>query len=94
MVHALGDETRLEILERRGEGEQRGRDLTVALEPGPSLMSFHLRALKDASRLRDRRAARWVYWSLDPANVETVKEWIGALAGAAEVVRVAQRCSD
>jgi DNA-binding transcriptional ArsR family regulator len=71
---------------RRGEGEQRGRDLASALKLGPSLMSFHSRALKDATRLRDRREARWVYWSLDPANGETVKEWIAAPAGAAEVV--------
>jgi len=69
-------------------------DLTDALEAGQSLMSFHLKALKDAGLLRDRRQGRWVYYSLDPASIETVKEWIGAVTEAARVVREAPRCSD
>jgi ArsR family transcriptional regulator len=91
---ALGDETRLKIVERLSEGEQCVCDLTDALESGQSLMSFHLKALKDAGLLRDRREGRWVYYSLEPATIETVKEWMATLAGAARVIRKAPRCSD
>jgi ArsR family transcriptional regulator, arsenate/arsenite/antimonite-responsive transcriptional repressor len=71
---ALGDETRLRILERLSEGEQCVCDLTDALDAGQSLMAFHLRTLKDVGLLRDRREGRWVYYSLDPATIGSVQE--------------------
>lgn len=91
---ALGDETRLKILERLSEGEQCVCDLTDALDAGQSLMSFHLKTLKDAGLLRDRRHGRWVYYSLEPSMLQTVQEWVGTLAEAAKVPRPAARCSD
>ena len=91
---ALGDETRLKILERLSEGEQCVCDLTDALETGQSLMSFHLKTLKDAGLLRDRRQSRWVYYSLDPAALETVREWMGILAASARVGRPAPRFAE
>ena len=84
---ALGDETRLRILERLSEGEQCVCDLTDALDAGQSLMSFHLRTLKDAGLLRDRREGRWVYYSLDPATIGSVQEWMSAFAEAAREMR-------
>ena len=57
-------------------------------------MSFHLKTLKDAGLLRDRRQGRWVYYSLDPSMIETVKEWMGTLAEAAKITRPAARCAD
>ena len=91
---ALGDETRLKIVELLSEGEQCVCDLTDAFEAGQSLMSFHLRTLKDAGLLRDRRQGRWVYYSLDPAATETVKEWVNGLAEAAQAPRPASRGAD
>jgi len=80
---ALGDETRLRILEQLGEGEQCVCDLTDALAAGQSLMSFHLKTLKDAGLLRDRRQGRWVYYALDPAALDDVREWIRTLGESA-----------
>jgi ArsR family transcriptional regulator len=91
---ALGDETRLKILERLSEGEQCVCDLTDALDSGQSLMSFHLKTLKDAGLLRDRRQGRWVYYSLDPAVIETVREWMGLLTASAKVGRQAPQCAE
>jgi ArsR family transcriptional regulator, arsenate/arsenite/antimonite-responsive transcriptional repressor len=91
---ALGDETRLKILERLSEGEQCVCDLTDALEAGQSLMLFHLKTLKDVGLLRDRRQGRWVYYSLDPSVLETVRGWVGMLAESAKVTRPAPRCAD
>ena len=91
---ALGDETRLKILERLCEREQCVCDLTGALDAGQSLMSFHLKTLKDAGLLRDRRQGRWVYYALDPDAMAEVKQWVASLADSAKVAREAARCCD
>lgn len=77
--HALADETRLRILEQLAGGEQCVCDLTDALEAGQSRLSFHLKTLKDAGLLRDRRAGRWIYYSISPEAVEEVQEFVGRL---------------
>lgn len=91
---ALGDETRLRILERLSEGEQCVCDLTDALEAGQSLMSHHLKTLKEAGLLRDRRQGRWIYYSLDPAVIDDIREWVVRLGESAKRGRPAARCRD
>ncbi|NUP54421.1 MAG: winged helix-turn-helix transcriptional regulator [Gemmatimonadaceae bacterium] len=62
---ALGDETRLRLLEVLGAGE---RNVAELMEVGQSLVSHHLRALREAGLVRDRRDGRWVYYSIaEPA---------------------------
>ncbi len=77
--HALADETRLRILERLSGGEQCVCDLTDALAAGQSRLSFHLKTLKDAGLLRDRREGRWVYYSISPDALEEVQRFVGWL---------------
>jgi ArsR family transcriptional regulator len=74
--HALADQTRLQIIERLCSGEQCVCDLTDSLQTGQSRLSFHLKTLKDAGLLLDRREGRWVYYSLNP---EALDEMIEAL---------------
>lgn len=74
--HALADAIRLRIIERLCSGEQCVCDLTDALQTGQSRLSFHLKTLKDAGLLNDRREGRWVYYSLNP---DTMEEMIGML---------------
>ncbi len=76
LFHALADPTRLRILERLCGGEQCVCDLTDALEAGQSRLSFHLKTLKDAGVLRDRKQGRWVYYAL---NADAVDEMVGLL---------------
>src|SRR5262245_4968124 len=71
---ALGDETRLQIIERLSEGEQCVCDLTDLLATKQSLLSFHLKTLKDAGILKDRRDGRWVYYSLNPDALEALED--------------------
>src|SRR3972149_562524 len=52
--HALADETRLQIVDRLRDGEQCVCDLTGMLGTAQSLLSFHLKTLKEAGILRDR----------------------------------------
>src|SRR5690348_14462760 len=75
-LRALADDTRLRIIERLRDGEECVCNLTGPLGTGQSLLSFHLRALKDAGLIQDRRDGRWVYYSL---NVEALGEAIAAL---------------
>jgi ArsR family transcriptional regulator, arsenate/arsenite/antimonite-responsive transcriptional repressor len=65
---ALGDETRLRILEHLVSGERSVSDLMVLVDIGQSLMSHHLRILREAGLVLDRRDGRWVHYSIaEPA---------------------------
>jgi ArsR family transcriptional regulator len=89
LFHALSDETRLEILERLRNGEQCVCDLTGILKAGQSRLSFHLKVLKDAGFIRDRRDGRWIYYSLNDEALEEAEELIHALKKAAKTGRSA-----
>jgi ArsR family transcriptional regulator len=61
---ALGDETRLRLLEHLTSGEHSVADLMDRLDLGQSLVSHHLRSLREAGLVRTRRDGRWVYYSI------------------------------
>lgn len=63
LFHALSDPTRLGILGLLRRGEQCVCELQVGMEAAQSRLSFHLRVLKDAGLVTDRREGRWVYYS-------------------------------
>lgn len=67
LFHALSDETRLRIVIELLSGERCVCDLTAKLDAAQSRLSFHLRTLKDAGLVADRRDGRWVFYSLVPA---------------------------
>ncbi len=92
--HALSDETRLEILNRLSEGEQCVCDLTDLLETGQSRLSFHLKTLKDAGIVKDRREGRWVYYSLNPEVVDELEHFIQSLKTCCRKLRSVTKCCD
>ena len=93
LFHALSDETRLRLLELLTDGEQCVCDLTDALKTGQSRLSFHLKTLKDAGLLTDRRDGRWVYYALSAEAVEELDEWVGGLKSRARIAKQRpQRC--
>lgn len=61
---ALGDETRLRILEHLVAGERSVSDLMVLVDVGQSLMSHHLRILRQAGLVSDRRDGRWIHYAI------------------------------
>jgi len=81
--HALADPTRLGILERLRDGEQCVCDLADALDAGQSRLSFHLKTLKDAGLIRDRRQGRWVYYTLDREAMAEALETLEGFGGQA-----------
>jgi len=64
LCNALADEARVEIVARLLDGEKCVCDLTDALATGQSRLSYHLKVLKDAGLVTDRRDGRWMYYTL------------------------------
>jgi ArsR family transcriptional regulator len=61
---ALGDETRLRLLELLTTGERSVAELMELTRLGQSLVSHHLRTLREAGLVADRRDGRWVYYTI------------------------------
>jgi ArsR family transcriptional regulator len=80
LFHALADETRLHIVEKLRSGELCVCDLTESLGVAQSRLSFHLKTLKDAGLVRDRREGRWVYYSLDPEHLASLQDYLADLS--------------
>jgi ArsR family transcriptional regulator len=73
---ALADTKRLQVLELLRPGERCVCDLTSALDLGQSLVSFHLKVLKDAGLVTDHRSGRAVYYSFTPHAFERFREFL------------------
>ncbi len=91
LFHALSDPTRLELVQKLAGGEQCVCDLTEALKTGQSRLSFHLKVLKDAGLIRDRREGRWIYYSLNEEAFEEVEDSIRMLKSVHSVPKTTNR---
>ena len=92
--HALSDETRLQLLELLRGGEQCVCDLTDALDAAQSRLSFHLKTLKDAGLVTDRKQGRWVYYALNPQVFDEITEFMTELRPKPTSFRLAPRRCD
>lgn len=81
-LQALSDETRLEIIARLARGERCVCELTGAMDAAQSRLSFHLKVLKNAGLVTDRREGRWSYYSLDREALGEVSEFVTRLGAA------------
>jgi ArsR family transcriptional regulator len=82
LFHALSDGTRLSILQRLRFGEQCVCNLTDALDAAQSRLSFHLKVLKDAGLVTDRREGRWMYYTMNADALAELAELIDLFAAA------------
>ena len=82
LFHALSDRTRLSILHRLRFGERCVCDLTDALDAAQSRLSFHLKVLKEAGLVTDRREGRWMYYTLNPEAIAEVADVVEVIASA------------
>ena len=90
--HALSDETRLAIVRRLASGERCVCDLTDLLGAAQSRLSFHLKTLKVAGLVTDRKQGRWVYYSLNPDVLDAIAEFATEVKPPAEAWRADDRC--
>jgi ArsR family transcriptional regulator len=92
LFHALSDETRLSLIEQLKDGERCVCELTDAMKAGQSRLSFHLKVLKEAGLLLDRREGRWMYYSINPEAIEELEDAVGRLKHAAKTAVTSSRC--
>lgn len=74
--HALSDETRVQLVEILSGGEQCVCDLQSALGAAQSRLSFHLKVLRDAGIVQDRKDGRWVHYTLRPEALDEMAKYL------------------
>ena len=76
---ALGDETRLRILELLVDEERSVAALMDLTGLGQSLVSHHLRTLRDAGLVVTRRDGRWIFYDIADAAMSSVRAVLAEL---------------
>ena len=74
LFHALSDATRLAILDMLKDGECCVCELQDELDAAQSRLSFHLRVLKEAGLVTDRKEGRWMYYVIAPDALAEVHD--------------------
>lgn len=95
LFHALSDSTRLSILEMLRGGERCVCELQDELDAAQSRLSFHLKVLRDAGLVSDRKEGRWSYYSIVPealAEVHDLAVNMQPKKGALPVLRAGSCC--
>ncbi len=94
LFHALSDETRLMIVAKLLLGDQCVCNLVEMLDAGQSRLSFHMKTLKDAGLVTDRRAGRWIHYSLNPGTLTELQNFVGTVQENAARVDAARCCEE
>ena len=94
LFHALSDPIRIEVLGLLSSGEHCVCDLMEDLGLAQSRLSWHLKTLKDAGLVSDRREGRWSYYTLERHAFEQAEQAIASLKPRARrlTVRSANGC--
>ncbi|MEJ2504528.1 MAG: metalloregulator ArsR/SmtB family transcription factor [Gemmatimonadota bacterium] len=74
---AVAEETRFQVVRLLAGGERCVCELQEELGAAQSRLSFHLKKLKDAGVVTDRRDGRWVHYSLVPEALEEMRVFLG-----------------
>jgi DNA-binding transcriptional ArsR family regulator len=75
---ALGDDTRREIFEKLAAGPRAVQELADELPVSRPAVSQHLKVLKQAGLVRDRKQGTRRLYSLDPSGIEGLREYFDA----------------
>lgn len=93
-LKAVADEKRLRIIALLAGGERCVCELQKSLDAGQSLLSFHLKSLKDAGLVTDRRDGRWVYYSLDRQALAELEAFFHEASTARDGFRIPPACCE
>ncbi len=91
---ALAEPNRARIFELLRHGEHCVCDVGDMLGLSTALVSHHLRALRGSGLIRERRAGRWVYYSLDLEQVGALKAAVTTFLSPGDEATTTCRCSD
>jgi ArsR family transcriptional regulator len=92
LFHALSDEIRLEVIDLLRDGERCVCELTEALDIAQPRLSWHLRTLKDAGILTDRREGRWIYYALARDTFDEAESVLAVLKPATRRLPTRSSC--
>ncbi|NEP79617.1 MAG: winged helix-turn-helix transcriptional regulator [Okeania sp. SIO3C4] len=73
---ALSDPLRIKILELLRIQELCVCDICDRLQVSQSKLSFHLKNLKEASLVKTRQDGRWIYYSLNLSQFESLEKYL------------------
>jgi ArsR family transcriptional regulator len=76
LFRALGDESRLKILDLLLDGELCAADLLKSLSIVQSTLSHHMKILVEAGLVRCRRQGKWSYYSIDKEMLKKASIYI------------------
>lgn len=74
---ALADPTRRAMLNLLRESDRSASELALPFDMSQPAISQHLRILRDAGLVAARRSGRQQVYSLDPAPLKEVYDWLG-----------------
>ena len=96
LFHAVSDETRVALIGMLRDGERCVCELQDALGAAQSRLSFHLKVLKDAGLVSDRKEGRWVYYGLALDGIAELEKASARLKPSHRALRVpgASECCD
>lgn len=83
---ALADKTRLHMLALLAKDELCVCELVAVLEMSQPSVSQHLRKLKQAGLVKERKTAQWVFYSLNTAVFPLLEEVVRVLPDVSEEV--------
>jgi ArsR family transcriptional regulator len=90
---ALGDETRLKIVEMLLGRELCVCEILEAFDKSQPVISHHLRTLKQAGLVHDSRDGKWIYYSLNPEAFKLVAAFIEGTKEDINIKERSSRCS-
>ena len=80
-LHALADETRRLVFERLRAGPRPVGELAKSLPVSRPAVSQHLRVLKEANLVRERREGTRRVYSVDPEGLVTLRDYLDGYWG-------------
>lgn len=79
LFRALGEPTRLAVLERVARREMTVSELTARFGISQPAISQHLAVLRREGLVSSRRSGRLVYYRVDPAGLRPIRHWLARL---------------
>jgi DNA-binding transcriptional ArsR family regulator len=80
-IEALADPTRRRIVELLADGERSAGEIAAQFETSRPGISRHLRVLREHGLVRAREEAQRRLYSLDPAPLAELDEWLARYRG-------------
>lgn len=81
---ALSDPARRQILTLLKEGRLSAGDIAAKFNMSQATISYHLKQLKEAELVFEKKEKNYIYYSLNASVIEEVMLWLADLKGGQE----------